>query len=226
MSLDSKGVDFGPWQRRLVSRVRRNWKVPDQATTLKGCVVISFRVLKDGSVVDVTDVSPSTTPAFTEAAHNAIVKSSPLEPLPADYADDAAVMTATFYYNDTPSRAGLTPAPPPPPPVISSQPEPTASPLREHGRSIRLRLIGSATTDTISRLRQFASGAEVGGTWPVEHLHSDSSGGSYCRGELSISGGRLVFRSENVSEGFAVAASGLVAVTQQRERGTFTLSFR
>jgi TonB family protein len=115
VSFDSKGVDFAPWIRRLVRRIRPNWHVPAQAATVKGCVVVSFRVLKDGSVVDVIDVSPSATLAFTDAAHDAIVKSAPVEPLPAAYPEDSAVMTVTFYYNDALPGAGLTSTAPPAP---------------------------------------------------------------------------------------------------------------
>jgi TonB family protein len=102
IQFDSKGVDFGPWLRRFVAQVRRNWFVPYAAMTFRGRVVLQFNIHKDGSITDVVVASPSDIDAFTRAANNAIIGSNPTEPLPPAYPDPVAFFTVTFYYNEQP----------------------------------------------------------------------------------------------------------------------------
>ena len=102
IQFDSKGVDFGPWLRRFVAQVRRNWFVPYAAMTFHGRVILQFNIHKDGSITDVVIASPSDIDAFTRAANNAIVGSNPTEPLPTAYPDPVAFFTVTFYYNEQP----------------------------------------------------------------------------------------------------------------------------
>jgi TonB family protein len=104
MQFDAKGVDFGPWIRRFITQMRRNWLVPFAAMTNKGQVVVSFSVRKDGSVINVSVKEPSALEAFNESARQAILKSSPTEPLPADYPDESAFFTVTFYFNESPPQ--------------------------------------------------------------------------------------------------------------------------
>ncbi|HEY6506487.1 MAG TPA: hypothetical protein VIY56_00655, partial [Vicinamibacterales bacterium] len=59
IQFDTKGVEFGPWIRRFVSQVRRNWFVPMAAMTMRGRVVITFYVHRNGALTDVTVVRPS-----------------------------------------------------------------------------------------------------------------------------------------------------------------------
>jgi TonB family protein len=102
IQFDSKGIDFGPWLRRFVSQVRRNWFVPYAAMTFRGRVVLQFNIHKNGAITDVTVASPSNIDAFNRAAYNAILGSNPTEPLPPDYPDPVAFFTVTFYYNEQP----------------------------------------------------------------------------------------------------------------------------
>ena len=44
IQFDSKGVEFGPWLRRFVAQVKRNWFIPSAAMMMKGHVVITFNV--------------------------------------------------------------------------------------------------------------------------------------------------------------------------------------
>ena len=44
IQFDSKGVEFGPWIRRFIAQVKRNWFVPYAAMSLRGHVVITFNV--------------------------------------------------------------------------------------------------------------------------------------------------------------------------------------
>jgi TonB family protein len=102
LQFDTKGVEFGPWIRRFVSQVRRNWFVPMAAMTMRGRVVITFFVHRNGSLTDVTVIRPSEIESFNTAAVNALLASNPVTPLPAEYPDDKAFFTVTFYYNESP----------------------------------------------------------------------------------------------------------------------------
>jgi TonB family protein len=100
IQFDTKGIDFGPWLRRFVAQVKRNWFIPSAAMTFRGHVVLQFNIHRDGRITDVAVVKPSGIEAFNRAAFNAILGSNPVEPLPPQYPDDRAFFTVTFYYNE------------------------------------------------------------------------------------------------------------------------------
>lgn len=102
IQFDTKGVEFGPWLRRFVAQVRRNWFVPQAAMTFKGRVVLQFNIHKNGQITDLTVATPSDIDAFTRAAFNAIRGSNPTQSLPPEYPDEKAFFTVTFYYNEQP----------------------------------------------------------------------------------------------------------------------------
>jgi len=102
IQFDTKGVEFGPWVRRFVAQVKRNWFIPYAAMSLRGHVVLTFNVHRDGRITDLTVLKPSAVEAFTNAAFNAILSSNPTQPLPPEYPDDRAFFTVTFYYNESP----------------------------------------------------------------------------------------------------------------------------
>ena len=102
IQFDTKGVEFGPWLRRFVAQVRRNWFVPQAAMVMSGHVVLQFNIHRDGSITDVAVVQPSSVDAFNNAAYGAIVSSNPTAPLPPEYPSDKALFTVTFYYNEEP----------------------------------------------------------------------------------------------------------------------------
>jgi TonB family protein len=102
IQFDTKGVEFGPWIRRFVAQVKRNWFVPYAAMSLRGHVVLTFNVHKDGRITDLQIVQPSTVDAFNNAAFNALTSSNPTMPLPPEYPSDRAFFTVTFFYNETP----------------------------------------------------------------------------------------------------------------------------
>lgn len=102
LQFDTKGVEFGPWIRRFVSQVRRNWFIPYAAMTMRGRVVLTFNVHKSGALTDVTILHPSPIDSFNTAARNALMASNPTEPLPPEYPADKAFFTVTFYYNESP----------------------------------------------------------------------------------------------------------------------------
>jgi len=103
LQFDTKGVEFGPWIRRFISQVRRNWFVPMAAMSMRGNVVITFYVHKSGALTDVTVVKPSEIESFNTAAVNALMASNPTTALPPEYPDEKAFFTVTFYYNENPN---------------------------------------------------------------------------------------------------------------------------
>jgi TonB family protein len=100
IQFDTKGVEFGPWIRRFVERVRNNWNVPMAAMSLKGHVVITFNIHKSGAITDLQVVGPCPIDSFNAAAYGALVASNPTDPLPPEYPDEKAFFTVTFYYNE------------------------------------------------------------------------------------------------------------------------------
>ncbi|MBI3050042.1 MAG: TonB family protein [Acidobacteria bacterium] len=102
IQFDTRGVEFGPWLRRFVAQVRRNWFIPQAALVMSGHVVLQFYIHKDGSITDIVIVQPSAIESFTRAAYGAIYSSNPTAPLPPEYPLDRALFTVTFYYNEQP----------------------------------------------------------------------------------------------------------------------------
>jgi TonB family protein len=104
IQFDTKGVEFGPWIRRFIAQVKRNWFIPYAAMSMKGHVVITFNVHKDGAITDLAVVGPSPVEPFNNAAFGALSSSNPTQPLPPEYPSDKAFFTVTFYYNEVPPR--------------------------------------------------------------------------------------------------------------------------
>jgi TonB family protein len=102
IQFDSKGADFGPWLRRFVAQVKSNWFIPSAAMMLKGHVVITFNVHRNGALTDIEVKAPSGIDAFDRAAVNALLSSNPTQPLPPEYPSDSAFFTVTFLYNEEP----------------------------------------------------------------------------------------------------------------------------
>lgn len=102
IQFDTKGVDFGPWLARFIAQIRRNWFIPYAAMSMRGHVVITFYVGKDGRITELRVLKPSSIDAFTNSAYGALASSNPTTPLPAQYPDDRAFFTVTFYFNEDP----------------------------------------------------------------------------------------------------------------------------
>ena len=102
IQFDSKGVEFGPWIRRFIAQVKRNWFIPYAAMSNKGHVVMTFNVHKDGSITDLNVQGPSSVVPFNNAAYGALSSSNPTVPLPPEYPAEKAFFTVTFFYNETP----------------------------------------------------------------------------------------------------------------------------
>jgi TonB family protein len=102
ISFDSKGIDFGPWLTRFVAQVKRNWLIPYAAMTMRGRVVLTFNVHRNGRISDLKVVQGSDITAFNTAAFQALVLSNPTLALPAGYPDDVCEFKVTFFYNERP----------------------------------------------------------------------------------------------------------------------------
>ena len=102
LQFDTKGVEFGPWVRRFIAQVKRNWFIPYAAMSNRGHVVITFNVHKDGNITDIAVVGPCPIEPFNSAAFGALAGSNPTVPLPPEYPADKAFFTVTFFYNETP----------------------------------------------------------------------------------------------------------------------------
>jgi len=100
IQFDSKGVEFGPWIRRFLAQVKRNWYIPEAARLLRGRVSIKFIVHRDGRLDSIDVIRPSTVEQFTEAASNALRLSNPTLPLPVEYPDETIEIIVTFLYNE------------------------------------------------------------------------------------------------------------------------------
>lgn len=105
IQFDTKGVEFGPWLRRFVAQVRRNWIAelnasPEaMASGKQAQVVATFSVHKDGRLTDVSIKEPSDVAVFNEPTLRALLKSSPTLRLPPEYPDQSVSFTLTFYFN-------------------------------------------------------------------------------------------------------------------------------
>ncbi len=102
IQFDTKGVEFGPWIRRFIAQIKRNWLIPEAAMLLKGHVAITFNVHKDGRITDIAVLKPSGVDAFDRAAANSLAWSNPTQPLPPEYPSPTAFFTVTFFYNEQP----------------------------------------------------------------------------------------------------------------------------
>ncbi len=104
IQFDTKGVEFGPWIRRFIAQVKRNWEplIPLSAMSMKGHVVVTFNVHRDGRISDLTVVGPCPIDAFNTAAYGALASSNPTVSLPPEYPADKAFFTVTFFYNEEP----------------------------------------------------------------------------------------------------------------------------
>jgi TonB family protein len=99
ISFDSKGVDFGWWLRRFVAQVKSNWLIPQSAMLLKGRVVITLNIHRNGTITDINVIQSSGLPALDTAAVNALKTSNPTVALPPEYPEDKVLFTVTFLYN-------------------------------------------------------------------------------------------------------------------------------
>jgi TonB family protein len=75
------GVDYGPYMADLQRRVYSHWNAPKDLDPLKNTVV-SFKVNKDGTVLDLKVKRSSGTKLFDDAALKAVLEAAPFRSLP------------------------------------------------------------------------------------------------------------------------------------------------
>jgi hypothetical protein len=114
----------------------------------------------------------------------------------------------------------------PPAPGSSGSGVPTAQRSIRQYRFLRLndRFGVVDARPAIDDLRQLSSGdVAVSVQWIVEHDHSTNFSQG-CRGTLIIRSGRLLFRSQNLSEDFDVMLSDIADVAQLPRFGAFSIN--
>lgn len=108
LSFDTQWYDWGPYAKAMLAKIRRNWDIPQLARMgVPGRVRIRYFIERDGTVTGMQILDESGKPPMDNAAFQAIVKSSPFRPLPADLPGiEREGVTITFYYNSSPPNRG------------------------------------------------------------------------------------------------------------------------
>lgn len=83
LKLDQADFKYPVYIERLVSIISMNWFKPAQ--TVQTSPVVHFQIERDGTITDPRVVMSSGLPFVDRAALRAIIASSPLPPLPAEY---------------------------------------------------------------------------------------------------------------------------------------------
>ena len=84
LKIDQADFRYPIYIERMVMIISLNWFKPAQ--TVQSPPVVHFQIERDGTVTDARIVTPSGLPFVDRAALRAVLASSPLPPLPADYA--------------------------------------------------------------------------------------------------------------------------------------------
>ena len=101
IQFDSKGVEFGPWLRRFVAQVKRNWFVPQSVmfhARPRRHPVLRAQERHHHGPQDRAAVAHRG--RSTSSALNSLKLSNPTMALPPEYPDDRAFFTVTFHYNE------------------------------------------------------------------------------------------------------------------------------
>jgi TonB family protein len=113
---DTQGVDFGPYLKDILSKVRKNWLalIPESAQTKKGKLTIEFAITREGKLADMRLVATSGDSALDRPAWGSITASTPFPPLPSEFTGPYLALRFPFYYNPEkgnlahyPSKSGI-----------------------------------------------------------------------------------------------------------------------
>jgi TonB family protein len=98
---DTKGVDFGPYLKRVLEQVRENWYhlIPESAEMKKGKLAIEFKIAKEGNVAEMRLVASSGCTALDRPAWGSIAGSNPFPPLPSEFTGPYLALRLRFSYN-------------------------------------------------------------------------------------------------------------------------------
>jgi TonB family protein len=105
---DTMGVDFNPYLKRIVYDTERAWWpiIPEVARpplNKAGRVMIRFKIMKDGSVKEMTLEGPSGDVSLDRAAWGGILGASPFPQLPQQFKGPYLELRFYFLYNIKPS---------------------------------------------------------------------------------------------------------------------------
>ena len=97
--LDSISLELAWYQANLANILRSNWTTSVASPATKGQVVIvNFTILKDGTITDVEIVQGTGNFALDQAVIRAVLRSSPLPPLPWEIKKDRLLAQYEFVY--------------------------------------------------------------------------------------------------------------------------------
>jgi len=104
LSFDTQWYDWGPYAKKMLAKIRRNWRIPEIAMLgVSGVVQVRYFIERDGTVTGLRITSESGKPPMDFAARDAIAYASPFDPLPTDLTGvEREGVTITFYYNMSP----------------------------------------------------------------------------------------------------------------------------
>jgi TonB family protein len=107
MLTPDQGVDFNSYLQRVYFTVKRNWfAIMPESVELgeKGVVVLTFKIMRDGSVPGVEPVinRNSGKEPLDRAAYSSVRASNPFEPLPSQFSGPYIELRYTYLYNVSP----------------------------------------------------------------------------------------------------------------------------
>ena len=90
------GNRFGYYEQLIRDKVARNWRSQDLDASVHNPVVVTFDILRNGSIQNVHVTRSSGNFAADQSAQRAILMSNPFQPLPAQYERDTATIEFSF----------------------------------------------------------------------------------------------------------------------------------
>ncbi|HET7436612.1 MAG TPA: energy transducer TonB [Thermoanaerobaculia bacterium] len=109
LSFETQWYDWGDYAQSMVSKIRVHWysNMPQLIRTgMQGVVTIRFTIERNGRITNIEILEGSGIPPYDYAARKALEQASPLNPLPKDFPNPNERVTAMFFYNMDPDKAG------------------------------------------------------------------------------------------------------------------------
>ena len=101
---DTQGVDFGPYIRRILSDIKRNWipLIPEEARpplNKQGETLVRFTILPDGRIAAMNLDGSSQDQSIDRACWGAITGEGQFPPLPANFHGPNLELRIDFFTN-------------------------------------------------------------------------------------------------------------------------------
>jgi TonB family protein len=90
------GNRFGYYEQLIRDKVARNWRSQDLDSSVHNPVIVTFDILRNGSIQNARVTRSSGNFAADQSAQRAILMSNPFPPLPAQYERDVATIEFSF----------------------------------------------------------------------------------------------------------------------------------